>query len=61
MKALNNNEYNVVGNRIKVCRKRLIDMQEQMKDSGQSEALVVEEKDMKLQLEKWLGGWRKVT
>ncbi|XP_019258924.1 PREDICTED: uncharacterized protein LOC109237119 [Nicotiana attenuata] len=55
MKVLNNNEYNAVGDQVKVCRQRLIALQEQMKDPGQSEPLVADEKEMKVQLEKWLG------
>ncbi|XP_019235367.1 PREDICTED: uncharacterized protein LOC109215708 [Nicotiana attenuata] len=55
MKVLNNNEYNVVGDQIKVCRQRLTDLQEQMRDPGQDEALVADVKEMKMQLEKWLG------
>ncbi|XP_019237786.1 PREDICTED: uncharacterized protein LOC109217943 [Nicotiana attenuata] len=55
MKVLNNNKYNSIGDRIKVCRQRLIALQEQMKDPGQSEALVADEKEMQVQLEKWLG------
>ncbi|XP_019260681.1 PREDICTED: uncharacterized protein LOC109238650 [Nicotiana attenuata] len=55
MKVLNKNEYNDVGDRIKVCRQRLTAIQEQMRDPGQDEILVAKEKVMKIQLEKWLG------
>ncbi|XP_070013814.1 uncharacterized protein [Nicotiana sylvestris] len=47
MKSLNKNEYNTVGTRIKVCRQKLTVMQEQMRDTGQDETLVAEEKEMK--------------
>ncbi|XP_070041417.1 uncharacterized protein [Nicotiana tomentosiformis] len=55
MKTLNNTEYNAVGNRIKQCRQQLCDIQEQMQNPGQPEAMVEAEKDMKIQLEKLLG------
>lgn len=51
----NNTEYNAVGNRIKQCRQQLCGMQEQIRALGQSKTMVAVEKDMKTQLEKWLG------
>ncbi|XP_019251059.1 PREDICTED: uncharacterized protein LOC109229971 [Nicotiana attenuata] len=55
MKVLNNNEYTVVGDQIKVCRQRLIGLQEQMKVPGQYDALIADEKELKVQLENRLG------
>lgn len=54
MKELNTKEYNVVGDKIADCRKQLCRMQEQMRSLGQLENMVIAEKELKMQLEKWL-------
>uniref|UniRef100_A0A1S3ZI61 Uncharacterized protein n=1 Tax=Nicotiana tabacum TaxID=4097 RepID=A0A1S3ZI61_TOBAC len=54
MKELNKAEYNEVNKKINRCRHQLTELQEQMKDPGQKEYMIMVEKDMKAQLEKWL-------
>ncbi|XP_075079695.1 uncharacterized protein LOC142164853 [Nicotiana tabacum] len=55
MKELNKTEYNEVDKKINRCRQQLAELQEQMRDLGQKEDMIMVEKDMKAQLEKWLG------
>ncbi|XP_070014516.1 uncharacterized protein [Nicotiana sylvestris] len=60
MKSLNRAEYNAIGDKIQQCRQHLSELQEQMRDSGQPEDVIIDEKNTKAQLEKWLG-WKKVS
>nr|XP_016455955.1 PREDICTED: uncharacterized protein LOC107779965 [Nicotiana tabacum] len=55
MKDLNNAKYSAVGENINQCRKKLCELQKQMREPGQVEDMVLEENDTKVQLEKWLG------
>lgn len=55
MKKLNNTKYIAVREKIKQYRKQLYELKEQIRDPGQYENIVIAEKDIKVQLEKWLG------
>ncbi|XP_070017113.1 uncharacterized protein LOC142172447 [Nicotiana tabacum] len=55
MKSLNRAEYNAIGDKIQRCRQHLSELHEQMRDPGQPEDVIIDEKNTKAQLEKWLG------